>query len=473
MSAVLVWYRHDLRLADHPALFHAGANSDDVLPVYILDTAHPRPMGGASRWWLHHSLSALSTALKQQGAHLALVQGEAIASLLSLVKQSPIKAVYWHEGINPYDRACDEKLKAEMAVLGVEAHCYSANLMHDPARFLNLSGQGYKVFTPFWRKCAFQIPNRRLYPIPKLKQHTRLASESLTSWDLLPIKPNWATHFPEYWQPGEAGAHQQLDQFIRSRLEDYDIGRDFPARAMTSRVSPHLHFGEISPLQIWTALDEIKTRDAGFRASLSRYRSELGWREFNHHLLFHYPDLATQNVNRKFDAFPWKLNQKQLRAWQKGLTGFPIVDAGMRELWHTGYMHNRVRMIVGSFLVKDLLIDWRLGEAWFWDTLVDADWANNAGGWQWVAGAGADAAPYFRVFNPKLQGEKFDPEGKYVAQWVPELARLPAKYIHEPSMAPAAVLATAGVVLGKTYPRPLVAHNVARDEALAAYKALT
>lgn len=472
MPTALVWLRQDLRLADNPALYHAARASQDVLPVYCYDAQHPYAPGAASRWWLHHSLADLQQRLKKLGVQLSLQRGAGSDLIPKWVKQHGIEAVYWNEGITPVDRAHDRQLQQALAKLGVAAHCYPANLLHDPATFLNQQGQFYKVFTPFWRKCSVQVPSRALVPIPKLAQRSHLPTLALADFDFLPTQPNWAEPFHGYWQVGEAAAQQRLEQFIEERLANYAIGRDYPAQAMTSLLSPHLHFGEIGPTQIWAALAEIKTRSAGFAESLTRYRTEIGWREFCHHLLYHFPGLATRNFNAKFDAFPWVKSKKLLMAWQRGLTGYPIVDAGMRQLWHTGYMHNRVRMIVGSFLVKDLLLDWRDGAAWFWDTLVDADMANNAAGWQWVAGSGADAAPYFRVFNPRLQGEKFDPEGRYVAQWVPELAKLPAKYVHEPSSAPEAVLKAAGVTLGKNYPKPIVAHNKARDRALAAYKAL-
>ncbi|MCB1827007.1 MAG: deoxyribodipyrimidine photo-lyase [Coxiellaceae bacterium] len=465
----IFWFRQDLRLSDNEALVEAARFSDDLIPIYIFDDMKQRPMGAAQRWWLHYSLCSLSEALKKKGVTLILKRGDPKNILLDLVKKNKIDAVYWNSVYEPEALKSEKAIESSLSDL-CDINIYNGNLLTDPDRIKNKSGTCFKVYTPYWRSLVSQLKPRRLLLAPKaMTQKSKIASDDLKSWQLLPSKPDWSVGFKD-WSPGEVGAKKALKQFLDDGLEDYSEHRDRPDLLGTSRLSPHLHFGELSPWQVWNAAMELKTAQAAFRNGAEVFLKQLVWREFSYYLLFHFPNIDKKNFNSKFDGFKWQQNKKQLQAWKKGLTGFPIVDAGMRQLWQTGYMHNRVRMIVASFLTKDLLIHWHEGEAWFWDTLLDADLANNIAGWQWVAGCGADAAPYFRIFNPTLQGEKFDPEGNYVRQWVPELAELPKKYIHDPSSAPAEVLQAAGVKLGEDYPQPIVDHKAARDEALARYK---
>ncbi|NND65941.1 MAG: deoxyribodipyrimidine photo-lyase, partial [Gammaproteobacteria bacterium] len=341
----------------------------------------------------------------------------------------------------------------------------------EPDVIRNQSGSPYKVFTPFWKACCAATEPHLPRPAPKqLRPFDRiLPSANLDDWQLLPTNPNWATGIAATWQPGEQSAHQRLQQFVNESMADYKEGRDRPDKSLTSRLSPYLHFGEITPRQIWHVVQPYLDR-ADHEAGARCFLSEIGWREFSYHLLFHFSDFPEQPFRKNFLSFPWVKNDEALERWQLGQTGYPMVDAGMRELWHTGWMHNRIRMIAASFLVKHLLIHWQAGETWFWDTLVDADLASNSASWQWVAGCGADAAPYFRIFNPITQGQKFDPDGAYVKQWIPEIAQLSTKYIHAPWQAPAQELKDAGVKLGDNYPEPIVDHSEARQRALAAFE---
>ncbi len=471
-APVIVWFRQDLRLVDNPAL-HAAVGSDrPVIALYVLDEAGAGawPLGGASRWWLHHSLAALSTALAERGARLVLRRGDARAELDRLVAETGAGAVFWNRCYEPAAIVRDKNIKAALDARGIEAKSFNANLLFEPWTIATQSAQPFKVYTPFAKAC--RAAPEPAQPLPAPVRLPGLAppprSDALASWQLLPTRPDWTAGLRASWTPGEAGANARLDRFLDAAVERYRGDRNRPDLEATSRLSAHLHFGEIGPRQLWHA---TRAR-AGHGGGPDHFISEILWREFAHHLLFHWPDLPARNWRAQFDAFPWADNAAGLAAWQRGQTGFPIVDAGMRELWQTGWMHNRVRMIVGSFLVKDLLLPWQAGAAWFWDTLVDADLANNSASWQWVAGCGADAAPYFRVFNPMLQGEKFDPDGSYVRRYVPELARLPAANIHRPWQADAATLREAGVDLGRTYPKPIVDHYAARTRALAAFAAL-
>ncbi len=463
-APLLVWFRQDLRLADNPALRAAIDIGAPVVPVYILDDETPGQWkrGGASRWWLHHSLVSLARDLEKRGAKLTLRRGKAGDVLAKLIAETKASGVYWNRCYEPFAVARDKALKAEFEAKGLAARSFNASLIFEPLTVLSKSGTPFRVFTPFWKAClAAEAPP---LPTPAPKKISAPAaspkSDTLDAWKLLPTKPDWAGGFA-VWTPGEAGAQARLMRFVGEALDGYGNLRDRPDIEGTSRLSPHLHFGEISPRQCFHA-----------GAASPKFQSELGWREFSAHLLFSQPDLPETSLRREFADFPWRENKAHLRAWQKGQTGYPIVDAGMRELWQTGWMHNRVRMIAASFLVKHLLQPWRAGEDWFWDTLVDADLANNAASWQWVAGCGADAAPYFRIFNPILQGAKFDPDGKYIRRFVPELAKLPTEYLFAPWEAPAPVLAQAGVTLGKTYPKPIVDHGEARARALAAFQSL-
>lgn len=475
--ATIVWFRQDLRLQDNPALAAAVARGGPILPVYVLDDAGEGdwPAGGASRWWLHHSLAALAASLRERDSRLVLARGESAPVLASLVKSTGATAVYWNRRYEPATIARDKALKAALAATGVEAKSFNASLLFEPHTVQNKSGGPFQVFTPYWRHCqtlAVEAPVKLpAGPIPApAKWPKSPALEELN----LPPALKWADGFSRVWAPGETGAQKRLRKFIASALAAYDERRNLPDVDGTSALSPHLHFGEIGPRQAWAAVRGLSHDSGVFPANRGAqvFLAELGWREFAYHLLYHFPSTPTQPLREEFAAFPWRKDEKQLRAWHRGLTGYPIVDAGMRQLWATGWMHNRVRMIVASFLVKHLRLSWRDGAAWFWDTLVDADLASNTLGWQWSAGCGADAAPYFRIFNPILQGAKFDPEGGYVRRWVPELAKLPARHIHQPWDAPLDVLAEAGLTLGANYPHPIVDHAEARAGALAAFKAM-
>ena len=474
-SPVIVWFRHDLRLADNPALREACRRGGPVVPLFIRtpDEEGAWPPGGASRWWLHQSLGRLAAEFQKVGADLVIRHGAAIPQLLDAAKATGAQAVLWNRRYEPAGIALDRRAEQALLDAGLRVETFNGALLREPPGVLNKSGQPFQVFTPFWRTClATADPGeplpapRSLPPLPK-----DVASVPLAALELEP-KLNWAGGLRAAWQPGSAGARTELDRFLREGLLSYDEGRNRPDLAGTSRLSPHLHFGEISPRQVWHAV----RRSAEARSIPAttwrhwQFLTELGWREFAHHLLYHFPHTPEQPLRAQFTRFPWRKNAAWLRAWQRGRTGYPLVDAGMRELWATGWMHNRVRMVVASFLVKNLLITWQEGARWFWDTLVDADLANNTLGWQWTAGCGADAAPYFRIFNPVTQGEKFDPDAAYIRRWIPELARLPVPWVHKPWQAPPAVLAAAGVELDRNYPRPIVGQMVSREVALEAYQ---
>ncbi|WP_142847405.1 deoxyribodipyrimidine photo-lyase [Telmatospirillum sp. J64-1] len=466
----LVVFRRDLRVSDNAALHAAVAEEGPVLPVYVLDDRPERPWrpGRASRWWLHHSLDALSDSLKERGASLLLRHGPWAETVADLAIETGAKAVLWSRLYEPATEAEDAELTGRLQAAGIRARRFSGYLLHEPETVRTRSGTYFQVFTPFWRAANEALHLTRPLPAPERIQALAAAPPGLALEDLRlhPGRSDWSDGLAESWQPGEAAAQEQLQDFLADGVDRYHVTRDRPELPGTSRLSPYLHFGEISPRQIWHAVRGRRQSGAGPEAFLR----ELGWREFSHHLLMAFPDLPDRPLRREFAAFPWAEDEEAYRAWTGGRTGFPIVDAGMRQLRQTGWMHNRVRMIVASFLVKDLLLPWSKGEAWFWDSLVDADLANNAASWQWVAGCGADAAPYFRVFNPVLQGEKFDPRGRYVRQWLPELAKLPDLHIHRPWNAPSMILAEAGVALGRTYPRPIVDHGAARRRALNAYE---
>lgn len=414
----IVWFRDDLRLADHLALRAALDRGGPVVLLYLLDEQSPgiRPLGGATRWWLHHSLAAHAAAIEHLGGRLVLRRGAADDVLPALVAETAADAVFWNRRYGA-SRHVDARLKTRLRADGIDVASFAANLLVEPGQVTTSTGEPYRVFTPFWR-AARERPMRDPLSAPReLPAGPAAASDDLDDWGLLPTRPDWSDGLRATWEPGEASAHRRLEEFAAEGLADYHR-RDEPAVG-TSGLSPHLRFGEVSPAQIWQRVHGDLTPDA--RRNLPKFLSELGWREFHWSILFAQPDLATRNHRPAYDAFPWSWDRgPELEAWQRGRTGIPLVDAGMRELWHTGTMHNRVRMVVASFLVKNLLRHWRLGEEWFWDTLVDADEASNPGNWQWVAGSGADAAPYFRVFNPELQATKFDPSGAYVRRWVPD-----------------------------------------------------
>ncbi len=468
---VILWFRRDLRLRDNPALNHAVKTNRPILPVFILDEGAGRAIGAASRWWLDKSLRALSAALEGRGARLILRRGDSIAELQRLIAETGADLVFMNRLFEPEAFARDADVAHALQTDGIERHGYNASLLCRPGTLLNGSGEPYKVFTPFLKALLSKAEPPLPTSEPSRIKAMAAVSDDLDDWALHPSRPDWSGGFD--WTPGEAGALEQLSSFIAENLSRYGEGRDFPDGPATSRLSPHLHWGEISP---WRAVEQVRRAGAAghvSQAQVDKFVAETGWREFSAHLLHHFPFITTQAFRSQYDAMPWRDDPDGLQAWRQGRTGYPLVDAGMRQLWTTGWMHNRVRMVVASFLVKHLMIDWREGEAWFWDTLVDADLANNVQNWQWIAGSGADASPYFRIFNPTAQGQKFDGEGGYIRRWVPELARLPARWIHAPWTAPAEVLRTAGIELGRTYPKPIVEHEHGRARALQALKMIS
>jgi len=476
-SPVIVWFRQDLRLADNPALSAAANTGRPILPVYVLDQGTPGTWarGGASLWWLHHSLQRLKADLQARGLPLILRRGTADQVLPELAAACGATVITWNRCYEPWAIDRDTRLKAHLTESGVAVDSHNGALLFEPWTIQTKSGSPYRVFSPFWRACL-QAPAPEVpLPVPAKLPAPDMAppGDDLDGWALLPTAPDWAGGLRDAWTPGDAGAQARLADFVDGILAGYAGERDRPDIDGTSRLSPHLHFGEISPRQIWHTVHARLAQaggSAGVEKAAAKFLSEIGWREFSYHLLFQFRELPEKPLQPTFADFPWQPDAAAYRQWCRGLTGYPIVDAGMRQLWQTGWMHNRVRMIAASFLVKDLLIPWQDGARWFWDTLVDADLANNSAGWQWVAGCGADAAPYFRVFNPVTQGERFDPEGRYVRAFVPELGKLPDKWLHRPWEAPADVVAAAGVRLGETYPKPMVDHAQARQAALAAYE---
>ncbi len=478
-APAIVWFRQDLRLQDNRTLNAAVARGGAIIPVYIWDEAAEARWvaGGASRWWLHHSLAALDESLRTLGSRLILARGDAPAVLLELAGSTGATTVFWNRRYEPMGVAQGARVAQALAGGTVKAASFNSTLLREPSEITNQQGRPFQIFTAYWRH-ALTLPVEapvklltKALPAPAKWPRSLLLPEL----ELLP-RLNWADGFAADWKPGEQSARARLHRFAAQAAGDYKSGRDRPDHEGTSRLSAHLHFGEIGPRQVWAAI-RARSGDSGIfppDAGSAVFLSEIGWREFAHHVLFHNPTAPELPMRPEFARFPWVKDPRgvRLRAWERGRTGYPIVDAGMRQLWQTGWMHNRVRMIVASFLVKHLRLPWTHGASWFWDTLVDADLANNTLGWQWSAGCGVDAAPYFRIFAPVLQGRKFDPDGAYVRRWVPELAAVSADWIHEPWAAPPGVLSTAGVRLGETYPHPLVDHATARNEALAAFKEL-
>ena len=467
----LVWFRQDLRTADNPALFEAAKNGP-VLPVFVLEdpaqTGETHPLGGASRWWLHHSLESLMRKLPG----LIVCRGDARHVVPQIAREAGVRSVHWNRCYEPHAIERDTEIKALLKESGFKVQSFKASLLFEPWELANKAGGPFKVYSPFWKTAQQQHVAE---PLPAPQEIAFLDSphgEPLKDLGLLPSQPNWAQGWESIWQPGEDGAKARLKAFLASGLEGYGELRNRPDLPNVSRLSPHLHFGDISPRQIWNETWQAIDGNDAYRHDGQKFLSEIAWREFSNHLLYHFPDLPHSNWRPAFDAYPWRDSPEDLERWQKGETGYPIVDAGMRELWQTGYMHNRVRMIAASFLVKHLRLHWRHGEAWFRDTLLDADLANNSASWQWVSGSGADAAPYFRIFNPITQGKKFDPDGVYVKQWLPELKGLDSDCLFEPFNAPEAALQRAGVVLGRDYPMPIVDHATARQAALDGYVAV-
>jgi deoxyribodipyrimidine photo-lyase len=474
----IVWFRQDLRVADNPALAAALEHGGDVIPVYLHAPQEEGdwPPGAASRWWLHHSLASLGKELGALGSRLILLAPEScLSALIALAQATQATRIVWNRRYEPAIIERDTRIKTELRGHGIETASYNSALLNEPWTVLTKGGSPFQVFTPYWRHCK-----ARADPTPPLPAPQRLPaprkwprSASLASLGLLP-RPDWAAGLRSTWTPGSHGARVHLDRFVTQCFDEYATLRDRPGTTGTSRLSPHLHFGEIGPREIWHAIAGVaRSRGASHDAWRdSQFLTELGWRECAYHLLYHFPRTPLAPLRANYARFPWRDDDAALAAWQRGATGYPLVDAGLRELWHSGWMHNRARMIVGSFLIKDLLLDWTTGARWFWDTLVDADLASNTLGWQWVAGCGADAAPFFRIFNPTTQARRFDADGAYIRRWIPELRGLPDEWIHRPWEAPAEVLGAAGIRLGEQYPRRLVDHDTARQAALAALKAV-
>lgn len=476
-APALVWLRQDLRLGDNPALSAAVIRKRPIILTYLLDDQTPGRwrMGGASRWWLHRSLEALARDVGKRGGRLLLRRGVAREVIPRLARDCGAAAVFWNRCYEPFAIQRDTELKETLTAAGIEAASFNGAQIYEPWTVKTKTGEPYKVFTPYWRACLQSGPARAPLPAPKkiVFATSTAPSASLDEWDLLPKWPNWAAAFEAEWTPGEASARAALETFLEDGLQAYPVARNEMGIAGTSRLSPHLHFGEISAAQIMATVEAAVERRPALRGAADKFLAEIGWREFSTNLLFHWPSLPETNWRDQFNAFPWSDDEAAFRAWTRGKTGYPIVDAAMRELWATGYMHNRARMVAASFLIKHLMIDWRRGQDWFWDTLVDADLANNSASWQWVAGSGADASPYFRIFNPVSQGERYDKGGDYVRRWLPELARLPDDVLHRPWEADIETLRNAGVKLGTTYPEPIVDHAAARARALAAFASLT
>lgn len=465
----IVWFRRDLRLSDHLPLTAAIKKHKEtgaaILPLYVLDNHSPNitNYGSASLWWLHHSLDCLSKSLKKKGAKLLLRSGPAVDVIRELIGELNVENIYFHHSVLPGEGDLETELAEICEEKQIECKRFKGELLFTPKDIKTGGNTPYKVFTPFWRACLEQSQPTKPIPAPKTipdpKQLPK--SETLASWQLLPTNPDWAAEFNELWQPGDEHVKKTVDKFIKGPIGSYKKMRDYPAIQGTSKISPFLAFGNISIRELWHKVDGHEGADF--------YQRELGWREFCYHLISHWPEIIKEPFQEKFKNFTWEENEEFLKAWQQGNTGYPIIDAAMRQLWQTGWMHNRLRMVVGSFLVKNLRLHWHHGADWFWDTLLDADLANNTGGWQWVAGTGADAAPYFRIFNPVTQSEKFDKDGDFIRKFVPELSNMPKKYIHNPSSAPKEVLKDAGVTLGKTYPKAIVDLKRSRQIALDAY----
>lgn len=472
-SATLVLFSNALRLADNAALLAAVDAGGPVIPVYVFDEQSPkvRPLGAASKWWLLKSLTSLQKDLRERGSDLIIRRGNTTNCIAELAAEVDAARVMLTRGYTPAAVATEQSLHKALEQMNIECRRFGGYLLLEPEMVRTKTGTKYTVFTPFWRTASELIDTTEPQPVPSIitAPESWPVSDDIGLLGLEPKPAHWAAPIAARWQPGEAGARERLADFLEGPVQTYKQARDFPATDATSSLSPHLTFGEISPRTLWFEAKKHMAANDAISTGGAHFLRELGWREFSTHLLFHFPEMQTRPMRKQFAEFPWREGHGDLvEAWQKGQTGFPIVDAGMRQLWQLGWMHNRVRMIVASFLVKDLLWHWHEGEAWFWDTLVDADFANNIASWQWVAGCGADASPYFRIFNPTTQGEKFDGKGDYVRRFVPELANLPDKYIHNPSEAPAGVLEMAGVKLGETYPKPIIDRKQARERALAA-----
>jgi deoxyribodipyrimidine photo-lyase len=486
----IVWFRQDLRLDDNPALAAAIARGGQILPVYIWAPTEETPWtpGAASRWWLHQSLKSLAAQLQTLGLQLRICAAESsLSRLQQFIAESGATAVFWNRRYEPAIMERDRQIKKQLRAAGLTVESFNSTLLFEPHQIHNKTGQPFRVFTPFWHHYnGLTVAAPQSLDLAAVKATIATATSTRLDKSVVPTTPiakslcalqlepkiDWAAGIRAQWSAGEPSAQQQLTHFLNNSLANYHQQRDFPAVAAISRLSPYLHFGEISPRRIWQQVQLLAARYEHLRETANSYLRQLAWRDFAYHLLYHFPTTPSEPLRAEFRRFPWQQQPQLLKIWQRGQTGYPIVDAGMRQLWATGWMHNRVRMIVGSFLVKHLRLPWQQGAAWFWDTLVDADLANNTLGWQWVAGCGADAAPYFRIFNPTLQSEKFDNQATYLRHWLPELQLLPDQYCHQPHLAPPEVLRQAGITLGKNYPYPIVEHAAARKQALAAFQQL-
>ncbi len=470
MRTAIVWLRRDLRLHDNPAL-RAAARYQRAVPVYIHAPEDEQPWapGGAGRWWLHHSLAALATALQRRHSTLTIRRGRALPVLQALAAETGASAVFWNRFYDPPVIARDRVIKTVLREAGIEVHSFNGALLWEPWTVLTGQGKPYRVFTPFWNAARHRAPATP-EPLPEpMPAAAAPVSVALSALELTP-KVRWDAGLVASWSPGEQAAQDRLEQFCQHAVDGYADSRNRPDRDGVSRLSPHLHWGELSPRQVWHAITRRYAGTPFDDRSAEAFLRELGWREFAHHVLFHFPQTIDRPMQERFQHYPWRADYAELlNAWQHGCTGVPLVDAGMRQLWDSGWLHNRVRMVVASFLTKNLRIPWQEGARWFWDTLVDADLASNTLGWQWTAGCGFDAAPYFRVFNPVRQAKQHDPEGSYIGRWVPELAQLPARWRAQPWVAPEAVLAAAGVCLGRDYPAPLVDLKQSRAAAMAGY----
>lgn len=472
LKKIIVWFRKDLRIHDNPALWEA-AQQGIVIPVFIWSEEEELDYQSseASRWWLHHSLHALQKKFESKGLALTVRRGNSLQQLTEISKQTNADAVFYSDRYEPSIVRRDQLITQSLLSSGIEVRSFQSNLLFPPGNLLNQKNQPYKVFTSFWKRTMQETVQRPLpIPVEFVAYDQELPSLQLDELGLLP-----AIHghekFHAYWEPGEEGAIARWQAFTEEGLSRYVEGRDIPSADSVSLISPHLAWGDISVRAIWHAAKRLN--DAAIEeyiaTAIDAFLRQLIWREFAYHQLIHFPTMLDTPLREKFKAFPWQGSNEAFESWQKGLTGYPFVDAGMRELWETGAIHNRVRMVVASFLVKHLLISWTEGSEWFKETLIDFDAANNAMGWQWVTGSGIDAAPYFRIFNPVLQGQKFDSDGLYIRKWLPELEKLPLKYIHQPWKAPTELLLKAGIELGKTYPLPVIDHSFARSRALEAF----
>ncbi len=465
------WFRQDLRLINNPSIEALSKQVDKIIPIFIFDPK--QRMGSVSKCWLEKSLESLSDAIAKRNGKLNIFVGNPFDVIRSLILENNINSFHWNRLYDPYSIKRDKKIKSELILNDINCETFNGFLLNEPWNIKNKSGTFFKVFTPYWRFCDEITKNKNFNKqIHKLNFLNTILNNSkkIKHLNLTNKKMNWINKIHNNWLPGESNAQVQLRDFIVNKADSYSIARDRPDQNLTSKMSPYLHFGEISPMQIYTEVSSSKKISI---QNKSKYLAEIGWRDFSYNLLYHYPDMTKNPIQSKFNNFPWLKDNKNLKKWQKGFTGIPIVDAGMRQLYETGWMHNRVRMIVGSFLTKNLLLHWKHGEEWFFDTLVDADIGSNTAGWQWISGCGADASPYFRIFNPILQGQKFDPNGEYVKKYIPELNKVPNKYIHNPWEMSKDNQLSCGCTIGRDYPEPIVDLKKTRNRALSAFKTIS